>query len=196
MRSTTIPFLLLTVALSAPIGSAAADPERPTRIDLNGGALAGGTDASVREHGTRTTAEVDAGPAVGVGAGYALTDHLEVGGHVLAADSPALFGHSVGYTSVTAGCRYYLLGRSGPVQPWLIGQGGWYRGASRFSTVFGSDTNRDENGAGVNAGGGLDVPIGKLVSVGVDLRYHQTLGVFDNAGFVTTMANVAFHFGS
>jgi hypothetical protein len=48
----------------------------------------------------------------------------------------------------------------------------------------------------LNVGGGLDVPIGKLVSVGVDLRYHQTFGVFDNAGFMTTLAHVAFHFGS
>jgi hypothetical protein len=48
----------------------------------------------------------------------------------------------------------------------------------------------------VNAGAGFDVPVGDLVSLGADVRWHQTIGVFDDAGFLTTMATVAFHFGS
>jgi hypothetical protein len=48
----------------------------------------------------------------------------------------------------------------------------------------------------VNLGTGLDVPLGRLVSLGVDARWNQTIGPFDDPGFLTTTANVGFHFGS
>ena len=137
-----------------------------------------------------------AGPSVAIGAGYAVTEHIELGATAQTAGSVELFGDSIRYTSVTGGCRYYLLGRARPVRPWLIVQTGWYRADSTSFRLFGGTRTRADNAAGVNLGGGFDVPIGKLVSLGLDVRYHQTFGVFDDPGFVTTMANVAFHFGS
>jgi hypothetical protein len=185
MRSHTIPLLTLVIGmLCAPVVTGAADNARPVRIDIEPGALAAGTNG------------VEAGPALAVGAGYALTDSFEVGGHVQTAADVRLFDRSVGYTSVTGGGRYYVLGRAAAVQPWLIGQAGWYQGTISVSKLLGGSYRRTENGGGVNMGAGLDVPVGNLVSLGTDVRWHQTIGVFDNAGFLTTMATVAFHFGS
>jgi hypothetical protein len=185
MRSHTIPLLTLVIGmLCPPVVTRAADNARPVRIDIEPGALAAGTNG------------VEAGPALAVGAGYALTDSFEVGGHVQTAADVRLFDRSVGYTSVTGGGRYYVLGRATAVQPWLIGQAGWYQGTISVSKLLGGSYRRTENGGGVNMGAGLDVPVGNLVSLGTDVRWHQTIGVFDNAGFLTTMATVAFHFGS
>jgi hypothetical protein len=185
MRSHTIPLMTLVIGmLCAPVVTRAADNARPVRIDIEPGALAAGTNG------------VEAGPALAVGAGYALTDSFEVGGHVQTAADVRLFDRSVGYTSVTGGGRYYVLGRAAAVQPWLIGQAGWYQGTISVSKVLGGSYRRTENGGGVNMGAGFDVPVGNLVSLGTDVRWHQTIGVFDNAGFLTTMATVAFHFGS
>jgi len=185
MRSHTIPLLTLVIGmLCAPVVTRAADNARPVRIDIEPGALAAGTNG------------VEAGPALAVGAGYALTDSFEVGGHVQTAADVRLFDRSVGYTSVTGGGRYYVLGRAAAVQPWLIGQAGWCHGTISVSKLLGGSYRRTENGGGVNMGAGLDVPVGNLVSLGTDVRWHQTIGVFDNAGFLTTMATVAFHFGS
>jgi outer membrane protein W len=169
--------------LCASVAAHAAESERRIRIDVAGGAMAAGSDG------------VQAGPALGIGVGYAFTDHLEVGANAQTAADIKLFDRSMGFNSVTVGGRYYVLGRSGAVRPWLIGQGGWYEGTVDDSKLFGSTTHREDSGGGLNVGAGFDVPIGNLVSLGTDIRWNQTIGVFNDPGFLTTLATVAFHFG-
>jgi hypothetical protein len=189
--STTISALIVGAGL---LGSAAAfadAPARPFRLDVSFGALAGGSDAVVGDDGIDT----DPGLAGALGFGYAVTEHVEVGATTQAATSTLILDDNVGYTSVTAGARVYPLGRDLRVRPWLVGQGGWYRARITREVLFADDVSETEHGGGINGGAGIDVPLGRLVSIGVDARYHQTFGVFDDPGFVTTMANVAFHFG-
>jgi hypothetical protein len=184
-RLGTITSITLAIGvLCAPVVAQSAESERRIRIDVEGGAMAGGSKG------------VEPGGALGVGVGYALTDHLEVGANAQTADHINIFDRSTGFSSVTAGARYYILGRSGPVLPWLIGQGGWYSGSVTESDIFRPITHREDSGGGVNVGAGFDVPVGKLVSVGTDIRWNQTIGVLNDPGFVTTLATVAFHFGS
>ena len=185
MRPRTIVTTALAIGvLCAPIVSTAAEKARPIRIDVEPGALAAGTN------------DVDAGPAFAIGAGYALTDAVELGAHAQTAANVELFDRSVGYTSVTAGARYYVLGRAAAVQPWLIGEAGWYQGTACGVEALRPLHRADAERGGINMGAGFDVPVGKLVSLGTDVRWHQTFGVFDNDGFLATMATVGFHFGS
>ena len=83
------------------------------------------------------------------------------------------------------------------MRPWLVGEAGVYRAQARFQSLLFSYSHveRTANGGGLNLGGGFDVPLGRLVSLGVDARWNQTLHVFNDPHFVTTMANVSFHFG-
>ncbi len=195
MKTTTI--LLLAACLvcrhaGAATADAAATPDTRYRIDVRAGALPVGTEG----HG--------AGPALGLGAGYALTEHVDLtaSGDV-AAHGAALFGDSESFRSITAGARLYPLGRHTVVRPWLGAEGGWYGVRhvedslyfSHYYTPHVESRVRDSNGGGINFGSGVDVPLGRHVSIGTDVRYHQTLGVFDDPGFLTTMANVSFHFG-
>jgi hypothetical protein len=179
--------------------ASAVEPARPVRLDIEGGALVAGSDVDVNINGGDVSLDTDVGPAFSFGAGYARIDQLEVGGAFHAASTDGeLFDSDVDYTAVTAGLRYYPLGRAVVVRPWLQVAGGWYRAEADFDTITigtSSDDDRAENGGGMNFGGGFDVPIGRRVSVGGDLRYHQTFGVFDDPGFLTTMVNVAVYFG-
>jgi len=183
-RLGTITSITLAIGvLCAPVVAGAAESERRIRIDVEGGAMPGGSKG------------VEPGPALGVGVGYALTDHIELGADAQTAAHVNIFDRTTGFSSVTAGARYYVLGRSGAVQPWLIGQGGWYSGSVTQPRLFASTIHHTDSGGGVNVGAGFDVPVGKLVSLGADVRWNQTIGVLDDPGYVTTLANVAFHFG-
>ncbi len=171
-------------------GDAASDGRY--RIELRGGAVAWGQSVDSADSATR-----GAGPALGLGAGYRVTDHVELDASALgAAQGGGLFvGRTRSYDSVTAGGRYFFLGPDAVVRPWLGGEGGWYRARTSEYSLFGATVTRVADGGGVDVGTGFDVPLGRLVSIGTDVRYHQTLGVFDDPGFVTTLATVSFHFG-
>jgi hypothetical protein len=177
----------------------AVEPARPVRLDIEGGALVAGSDVEVDFGGSDVSLDTDVGPALSFGAGYAFIDQLEVGGAFHAASTDGdLFDSDVDYTAVTAGLRYYPLGRAVVVRPWLQVAGGWYRAEADLNSITvgaSSDDDRADNGGGMNFAGGFDVPIGRRVSVGGDLRYHQTFSVFDDPGFLTTMVNVAVYFG-
>ena len=193
-RSTALLVPAILAACLARHAGAANDARY--RIDLRGGALAWGEDPKVRSGYELDSA--DTGPALGIGAGYRLNDHFDIGASSLAASkSTVLFGRTTSYAALTAGPRYYPFGRDLRVRPWLAGEAGWYHGRSSLSLLFhNTRTERSGDGGGLNAGSGFDVPVGRHVSLGADVRYHQTLGVFEsNPGFVTTMANVSFHFG-
>lgn len=157
------------------------------RIDLRGGALAAETG---RVHG--------AGPVLALGAGYLFSDRIDLtatGG--TAAHGALLFGRTESFGSLTAGARYYPIGRDRRVRPWLAGETGWYHTRTVESSLFGgSHTQRVADGGGINIGTGFDIPLGRYVSLGTDVRYHQTIGVTSNPGFLTTLANLSFHFGS
>jgi hypothetical protein len=179
--------------------ASAAEPTRPLRLDVEGGALVAGSDVDVSIGSTDVSLDTDAGPALSVGVGYAVIDQLEVGAAFHAASTDGdFFDSDVDYIGLTAGLRYYPLGRAVMVRPWLTAAGGWYHAEAdlNYISLFGPvDDDRTDDGGGVNVGGGLDVPIGRRVSVGGDLRYHRTFGVFDDPGFLTTMVNVAVYFG-
>ena len=189
MRTKTWIVALLASAVMARGGRAETVPDAKYRIDVRGGALAWGNavEGSEPAHG--------AGPALGVGGGYRVTDHVEVDASAQAAARGALFGRTESFDFVTAGGRYVFFGSDAVVRPWLGGEAGWYQGRSSVTTIFGGTDTRVATGGGFNVGTGFDVPLGRLVSIGADVRYHQTLGVFDDPGFVTTLANVSFHFG-
>lgn len=189
MRTKTWTVALLASAAIARGAWAETVADAKYRIDLRGGALAWGDAVEGHE------AAHAAGPALAIGAGYRLTEHAEIDASAQAAAQGAtLFGRTQSYSSVTAGGRWLFFGRDAVVRPWLGGEAGWYEGRSSVSTLFGTET-RVADGGGFNVGTGFDVPLGSLVSIGADVRYHQTLGVFDDPGFVTTLANVSFHFG-
>ena len=54
---------------------------------------------------------------------------------------------------------------------------------------------REDDAFGLNLGGGFDVPVTDLVSLGLDLRYHNAFDALGGLQFITTMLNVGFHFG-
>jgi hypothetical protein len=187
-------FLLTSTAVFA----AEADP-LPTRfrIDLTPGVLAAGSDVSFTEDGVRRTADTSVGPAIRLGGGYKLTEHFDLSASAQGANtSGEFFGRRVGYTGITGGTRFYPLGRDTRVRPWLVGEAGWYHAHSRFDFVIGSVSERSADGGGLNVGTGFDVPIGRHFSVGFDTRWNQTLGLFNDPGYLTTNANLGFHFGS
>jgi hypothetical protein len=199
MKKLAIAMLLLS-GLARPSAASAVEATRPVRLEIEAGALVAGSDATVDIAGSNVSIDTGVGPAFAVGAGYALTDHLEVGGAFHAASTDAeLFADDVSYIALTPHLRYYPLGRAVIVRPWLAVAGGWYRADADLGSfsLFGSnqDDDRADDGGGMNFGGGLDVPIGRRVSLGAALRYHQTLGVFDDPGFLTTMVNVGVYFG-
>jgi hypothetical protein len=190
MRTTTWIVALLASAVMAGGTWAETAADAKYRVDVRGGALAWGNSVEGHEPAQ------GAGPALAVGAGYRLTEHTEIDASAQAAAQGAtLFGRTQTYDSVTAGGRYLFFGSDAVVRPWLGGEAGWYQGRSSVTTLFGGTDTRVANGGGFNVGTGFDVPLGRLVSIGADVRYHQTLGVFDDPGFVTTLANVSFHFG-
>jgi len=192
----TAATLAMLVAASVTV---AVEATRPFRLDVEGGALVAGSDVETDIGGSSVSVDPDVGPALSIGAGYALNDYFEVGGAFHAASSDGdLYDSDVDYTAITAGLRCYPLGRAVVVRPWLSVAGGWYHAEAdlNYISLFGPvDDDRSENGGGLNFGGGLDVPIGRRVSVGGAVRYHQTFGIFDDPGFLTTMVNVAVYFG-
>jgi outer membrane protein W len=199
MRTLGIATLLLS-GLAGGSTALAVEATRPIRLEIGGGALVAGSDATVDIGGSDVSIDTGVGPALSVGAGYALIDHLEVGATFHAASTDAeLFAEDVSYVALTPYLRYYPLARAVIVRPWLAVGGGWYRAHADLGTFSFSgndpDDDRTEDGGGMNFAGGLDVPIGRRVSVGADLRYHQTLGIFDDPGFLTTMVNVGVYFG-
>ena len=89
----------------------------------------------------------------------------------------------------------------GRVRPWLVGQVGWYRASGSVSDCYlfcgGDDEHksREDDAFGLNVGAGVDVAVTDLVSLGLDVRYHDAFDALGGLQFVTTMLNVGFHFG-
>jgi Outer membrane protein beta-barrel domain len=197
MISKRIWFSTTAVAVLLASTTVSAAPATRWRIDTGAGALAAGNDVSFTDHGVRRTADTEVGPALRLGAGYRLTDRFDLNASAqVASTDAALYGRDIGYTALTGGTRCYPWGRDLRVRPWLLGEAGWYRAESRVQLFGASYTERTANGAGFNLGSGFDVPLGRFISLGFDARWNQTVGVFDNPGFLTTTANLGVHFGS
>lgn len=166
------------------------------RADVEGGAGVPTTNVDIGDQQFRP----NAGPSFAIGGGYAPTNYLELNAQFqnsFAVDS--LFGdESVDVYSVTAGPRIYML-PGAPVQPWLAGQIGWYRASGSVDDCFifcdDEHQSREDDTFGLNVGGGFDVPVTDLVSLGLDVRYHNAFDALGGLQFVTTMLNVGFHFG-
>lgn len=188
---TIVMAVLLSLAVALPTVSLAG-----ARIDVEGGAMAGSSDVTVRDDGTEVTFDTDAGGSWAIGGYWVANDHLEVGGQyqqVIAALS-VVPASSLVYNSVTAGARYQLLPRDRRVRPWLVGQLGWYGARGQADFLF-DEVSETDNGFGFNVGGGIDFQLSKLVSLGADLRYHHAVDVLGGLDYMTTMVNVAFHLG-
>jgi len=113
--------------------------------------------------------------------------------------------------SVTVGGRVHLLPPERRVRPWLVGQLGWYRATAEVDERTGPPSlsgcvphcplaglrlhhSGSDDGLGVNVGGGVDVALNQLISVGIDVRWHRLFNLLDHLSFLTTMASLSFHF--
>lgn len=174
------------------------------RVDVEGGAIVPTSTVTVGEAGQRNfdvdtdvSTDFNVGGSFAAGGGYSLNDYVEVGGQFQSNFSGLDIGvasDTLRVYSLTAGPRVYLLPATYRFRPWAVGQIGWYR-ASAESSFFGATVDHTEDAFGANVGGGFDVAIVPLVSMGIDVRYHRPVDVFDGFAFVTTMLNVGFHFG-
>ncbi len=172
------------------------------RIDVEGGAIVPGASVTLGDDDggdvdTDVSTDFNAGGSFAVGGGYSLNDYVEVGGQF----QGSLSGLDLGFASdtlevysLTGGPRVYALPATYRFRPWVVGQIGWYR-ASAEASFFGAEVHKTEDGFGGNVGGGFDVAIVDRVSLGIDVRYHRPVDVFDGFDFVTTMFNVGLHFG-
>lgn len=182
--------LVVLLLLSAPA-------EGRWRIDVEGGAIVPVSGVTLKGDETDVSTDFDVGGSFAAGGGYSLNDYVEVGGQLQGSFSGIDLGFAsdtVEVYSLTAGPRLYLLPGTYPFRPWVVGQIGWYR-ASAEAGAFGAQVGNTEDAFGANVGGGFDVPIVPLVSLGIDVRYHRPVDVFDGFSFVTTMLNVGLHFG-
>lgn len=155
------------------------------RLDVEGGAFVPDDDA------------VSVGGSFAVGGGYSLNDYVEVGGQFQGNYSGidiGLVSDTFEVYSLTGGPRIYVLPSTYRIRPWVVGQIGWYR-ARAAASFFGAEVENTEDAFGGNVGGGFDVAIVPRVSLGVDVRYHRPVDVFDGFDFVTAMLNVGLHFG-
>jgi len=183
--------LVIAVAafgLLVPVASA------EVRVDFEGGAIVPTSDVSLNDG---TTLDLGAGGSWAIGAGYLFGDHFELGGQFQQGFSGFDIGvaeNSLNVISLTGGGRFYPLPK-GRVRPWLVTQIGWYRARGEIG-IIGIGTSDTEDTFGLNTGGGLDVHITDLVSLGVDVRYHNAFNALGGLQFVTTMFNVALHFGN
>lgn len=166
------------------------------RIDVEGGAFVPAGDVEAGASGGDVSLDFDVGPAFAVGAGYGPLRWLEVAAHVHHgfADSDNLLSDRVEVFSVTAGGRVFPFPWE-RVHPFGVFELGWYRAevdGGLFSSVRDDQT---EDSFGINVGGGADVMLGRRVSLGVDVRYHDAFDAFEGVDFVTTMLSVGIHFG-
>jgi len=227
MMVSTARVLLLTTILVA----SAADAQ--WRIDLSGGALVMPwavdlqhaeilNDPAINVRDFSTTARFETGGTYAVGARYAITEHLELGGQFeqsLSRDADRLPNSRGSVTrnaaldifSVTFGTRIHLLSSDHRFRPWLIAEGGWYRANAQIDEVavpvagecfthcpFGfpgfHHSGGPDDGFGFNVGTGFDFALTPWLSIGPDVRYHHAVNVLGNLDFVTTSATVGFHF--
>lgn len=185
--------------LAAALAAVTADPgvaQARWRLDVQGGAFVPAGDARFGEGTTTVDVSTDVGGSFGVGGSYGVGDWLDLGGHYQRSFSGLDLGvisNSLKVGSLTAGARAYLA-PPGRFRPWLACEIGWYRARADFDVPFGVTVESTEDSFGVNAGGGADFAVTDLVSLGVDVRYHNAVDAFGGLGFVTTMFNVGFHF--
>jgi hypothetical protein len=151
------------VVLAARLSGVAAAADAHWRLDLEGGALAIASDVKPglsSPFGFSCCAEAsrsdfESGASYAVGVGYALSDRLEVAGHVhqsFPGYAPRTLGvrFAVGQPtfrvpvtnagleilSTTVGARFYLLPSTWRGRPWLAGELGWYRGTLELRTLL------------------------------------------------------------
>ena len=228
---------LSLVALIPAVAAVLASPAGAQwRVDVSGGAFVAPSRVQFSEQHfpagefqelplwSSISAKFDTGGSYALGAGYAITDRIELLGqfqHSLSRDIRALrfearsglVAQSSNLTaradldvfSLTGGARLHLLPSGQRLRPWLVGQMGWYRATAELKDPIceggriycGPSVaryNGSSDGFGVQGGGGFDYAVSGLVSVGVDVRYHKAFDLIGGLHFVTTMATVGIHF--
>ena len=196
-----VPQILLGVAFSvaAAVPTVGAASAGPVRLDLGSGIFAKGGRVSVKEHGRRRRIDSSAGPALALTLGYAVSEYVDAVASGEVATTAGIFD-GTSYAALNAGARVYPLGRGLRVRPWLIGEAGWIHADAthRSLGLFGSPSHThhwQDDGGNLQFGGGFDIPIGTHFSLGPDVRYHRTVGVFNDPGYVSAMLNLSFHIG-
>lgn len=135
--------------------------------------------------------DADVGGSFAAGGGFSPVDFVDLTAHFQAnfsdLDSDLDF---LEVYSFTTGGRFYLM-PPGRFRPWLMGEIGWYR--ARADALFEDEVTDDS--FGLNAGGGFDVFVHRIVSLGADVRYHNAFDAFDGVEFVSILFNVGVHLG-
>jgi hypothetical protein len=192
MRCTTAALALVS-ALVLPAAAAAR-----WRIDAAGGAIIPTNEVELGEGEDTIRTDFEAGGSFAVGGGYGLGDWVDLTAHSQFSFSGAEdlgFEESLDVYSFTAGGRVFLM-PPGRFRPWLAGEIGWYRAEVESELrLFAPEIDQRDDSFGINVGGGLDVFVHRIVSLGVDVRYHDAFDALDGLEFVTTMFNVGIHLG-
>ena len=156
------------------------------------------TDIELETDGGDTSeSDLDVGGSFAVGAGYAVHDWFDLTGRFqgnFAGIDIDISEDTLVALSATAGARFYPL-RSGPVRPWIGSELGWYWSEAEVDLLFGEEAKQSDHSFGINAGGGLDFPIGERVLMGVAVRYHNAFDALGGLEFISTHLRVGILFG-
>lgn len=166
------------------------------RLDMDGGALIPASDVDVKAGGGTASLDFDVGAAFGVGGGYELLRWLELDSHLQGglANVDGILADQLNFVAFTFGGRVFPFPLV-RVRPWAGFEMGWYHVEVDGGLFSDTKSDQDEDSFGINVGGGVDVPVGSRVSLGVDIRYHNAFDAFAGVDFVTTLFNVAIWFG-
>jgi hypothetical protein len=184
------------ILVTSSIAWLASPAEARWRLDLEGGAMVEASDVDVETGGGQASLDFDAGPAFAVGAGYELLRWLELDSHFQGgfANVDGLLADQLSFIAFTFGGRLFPFPWQ-RVRPWAGFEMGWYHMEVEDGLFSSTKSNQNQDSFGINVGGGLDVPVGSRVSLGVDVRYHNAFDAFEGVDFVTTLFNVAIWFG-
>jgi opacity protein-like surface antigen len=183
--------------LAALILVAAADTQTAQArwaLEIEAGAMVPFNDIRIEKGGESATTDFDAAGSIAIGGAYGLGDYFELTGTFRSNFAGVIDNfYSV---SLTGGGRVDLLPPH-RVRPWIGTEIGWYHARADFNDLFGSnDIEESDDSFGLNAGGGLDVAVSRVVSLGVDVRYHNAFTAFDRLELLTAMLKVGVHFGA
>ncbi len=182
----------IAIGVAGPVSPAVAQ----WRLQIEGGAsiltdnLDLGADREQRN-------DNDEGGLFAVLGGYRIADFVEVTAAVRGGFTPLDVGFldSLDLVTLTAGTRLYPLGER-RLRPYLGAEIGWYHAEVEIERFFSSDDfDEEDDSFGVNAGGGIEFQINRLLSLGADIRYHNASDAFDGIELVSFLATVGFHFG-
>lgn len=182
MRNNLLVGGMLACALAAAPASAAAQIGLPLQLGASGGAAfpmgdLGEDDAFDTGWGFELNAVLQVAPAVGIYAAYdryvfPFSDDIGLGVGEVTGD---LLDHGF-----AGGLMLAVPGAGLGLSPWL--RGGAIYNSARFSYDDSETTSESDSALGWEAGGGLDFPLGFVVSVTPSVRYRTYTPDFGGSG--------------